>query len=1179
LNKRQAETALSSRSDAAREEGREGDFFSIYASLPALSRQASRSGEAIELFHTSSRKLESIVRSASRRVRNPPSSAASLPEYCALLSLIYWLYPNYIGYNRIKNALSMLKYARAASAGRSLTPQSEAYVVGLFVQIRILPFLIRSRKASMEEITLSRDEALKFVSEAQKTKGVDTHGFSGLIFDALGFSYYQLERDKKTALSYLSKATEDLTLAEKHATSEEKGSTKQGQRIRAKISFYNALLAVAYCDLGICYESEAENKEGQEMLSYVRVTRSHYQKAYEFAKLTPWHFYKGLSAYNLSGTYMKEGEVQIEKSKAAELLRKAVSLGEESLRWFSLWSKYESDFVGGSWIATFYQKLARDSDPSEERALMSRSVKLAERAEDVISRVKSLRWNLVNIGDIYFRNAEYYTAIASRHRRSSRPSPSQEGNGETQPSSSNRSPGTLDVLRKGLSNCLKSKTFYKEERHSNRAVEASLLGGDICYQLLSEGRESNSLPDEDTRRYVSLARRLCNSAMRTSQRFGWNERVAEANWHLAQVCDLQGMFRQAAEYYEKSNQSYLLAMSTAPAARLYQELAFYMLAWNRIERAKLAHRVSEFLLASDLYREAATLVQKSRRWQHTSQLYLAESLIEKAEGEAFIEKAHDSVASFGEASKALTKFREELGGESPEEDQRLEKLAGELLTFCQARTLLENSKESFRVGDIEKSIDGLAQAERIFTRLSAGAISDVSRADELSSLASLCAALQNFQKAQLNGDSILFVKAKEIFARAASRSRSKSLKPLLLGLSSFADFLYSSKKLEEALQSSFDVQLIVQCNEALDNAEVMFRKLGNKSFLNMLMASKHVLDATIKISAAEREIENAEVRAKLYSQAKKSLSLASKYYQLLGSSKRVKESLRLISDVSNHERLIPLAHNIITEVASSQLIYAAISTSSVFEQTPESSSSVLSSAFVSLDLEIPQPYVTIDQDFTFSITLSNLGRDVAITVRIDEAIPEGFEITSCQYPVSGDRSLAINTRIEPGGSKQAIITARARSAGEYVWHPSLVYLDSSRQYKVTKAQTGKIVVEDSVDGSDFAKIVAEKVSLEAQLRWLQESSNKGDADETLAFSLKEKISNIEEKIMRTRNEFESLTQELEMVKSDIAAIDRSEEAALSKSSNRSQLETEAKVLQERIERRRRILEQAHLLPQ
>jgi len=52
-----------------------------------------------------------------------------------------------------------------------------------------------------------------------------------------------------------------------------------------------------------------------------------------------------------------------------------------------------------------------------------------------------------------------------------------------------------------------------------------------------------------------------------------------------------------------------------------------------------------------------------------------------------------------------------------------------------------------------------------------------------------------------------------------------------------------------------------------------------------------------------------------------------------------------------------------------------------------------------------------------------------------------------------------------------------------------------------------------------------------------------------------------------------------MVKSDIAAIDRSEEAALSKSSNRSQLETEAKVLQERIERRRRILEQAHLLPQ
>ena len=119
----------------------------------------------------------------------------------------------------------------------------------------------------------------------------------------------------------------------------------------------------------------------------------------------------------------------------------------------------------------------------------------------------------------------------------------------------------------------------------------------------------------------------------------------------------------------------------------------------------------------------------------------------------------------------------------------------------------------------------------------------------------------------------------------------------------------------------------------------------------------------MKMNAAEREMESASVKAKLYREAQKSLTRASRYYELLGSSKRVKESLRMIGAVRNHQKLIPLAHDIIAEIASNQIIYTAISSANLFDQSPENSARELASAFVVLDLNLPKPYMTLDEQF------------------------------------------------------------------------------------------------------------------------------------------------------------------------------------------------------------------------
>ena len=99
-------------------------------------------------------------------------------------------------------------------------------------------------------------------------------------------------------------------------------------------------------------------------------------------------------------------------------------------------------------------------------------------------------------------------------------------------------------------------------------------------------------------------------------------------------------FEKAAYYYEVAHTSYENAMNmAAPRARYYQELSYFMQARNRMEKAKAAHRSSKFSAASSLYQDASDLLSRSRRWGYSSQLYLAESLIEKGEDESNADQA------------------------------------------------------------------------------------------------------------------------------------------------------------------------------------------------------------------------------------------------------------------------------------------------------------------------------------------------------------------------------------------------------------------------------------------------------------------------------------------------------------------------------------------------------------
>lgn len=1116
-------------------------FLRQFSDVEAISREAKASGEAIQFFHSSSKKLEDELQqfysSSKRNVSDSKLEEISTKHAC--LALIYWLYPNHEGYNRVRNAVKMFRHASAAQS-TSVSRITFSSAIGLMIQLRIIPFLSKAKKKTPVDLSSARRSGSEFLSAAHAASRVD---LAAIVLDGLGFSHFLYERDFDAALESLAKARQSLMIWE--------NTIKNSFQYTAnEVKFFHSIASAIYWDIGICYDGKAEAAEGEEMRDFVKSARDSYENSLEQAMNSTWLIYRAMSTYNLSGTYYREGIVEFEKEKALPLLSRAVSLGEKSLKWFHLWSTFEEDFLGGSWIATFYQRLANYQDGAAKQELMQRSLGLAKNAEALINnrKIGLTRYKAVNIGDIFFRNSDYNRQLAID--LISEDSESDEEK-------------VTELLRTSLSDCLKSRTFYRDKTFQSRKINSELLAGDVCCDLLSS---SKNLTLVERKLYSSRARKFFRDVEKISKSVGLNETLAISCWRLAQVFDREGNFSHSSQEYSKARDAFQLAQlsSTSSYGNLYEESSKYMLAWSRIENAKLKHVNSDFDEASDLYREATGLIASTRRWKSRFQLFLAESLIEQAEKNSVSESSPEaSIGLFSRAMQTLVKLESDLSREDTVESRSFAKLGRHLSSFCKARIILENSKQDFRIGNIERSISGLADAEEAFSELSSDYSSiNPMEANELQSLASLCRALGFFQKAQLNGDSSLIQKAEEIFSSASENSKSSSLRPLLKGLSSFASFLYSSKLVEQSLDSTVDIEMLSRCGWAIDSAERTLSRLGNRTFLSMVRASKHILDASINMAAAEREVEDHETKAKLYSQAQRSLSLATKYYEELGSSEKLKGSLQLLSKVRQNRELIPLANKMFAEVASARMIYSAVSSvSAVGTFSPENSARQLDSSFLTVDVSTSSPLIAANEELSITFVLSNLGKERAVAVRLQEPLPEGFELSSRGERWSPkNRTLDLNVKLDPGASETIRLSGRTQSNGEFLWHPALIHTDSNGKEKLTGCGTAKVIVEPENIIPIIQELRSRKQIIEGKLNEI------GSVDDKI-FTLREELSRVEEELHRCKNEYENLSIALDQVRQDLLALNEIRDEAL-QLEERKKLLLEEMTLTRRIQRRR-----------
>jgi hypothetical protein len=616
-------------------------------------------------------------------------------------------------------------------------------------------------------------------------------------------------------------------------------------------------------------------------------------------------------------------------------------------------------------------------------------------------------------------------------------------------------------------------------------------------------------------------------------------------------------------------------VSTNEAMSL-EDSELYMLSWEKIEKAKRAHSSSKFERASKYYEEASGYLLHTRGWKNQAHLFLAESLLEKVEILSLKDETRSAIELLEKSKSHLFRFIAESRKKMGDEAFAFNDLASELIVFCEARIFLESSKQFYRKGDVEHSNEALRKAGASFEELaSSNLLSDLPRVAELRSMALLCDALEKFQRAPIDEDPQLYLVAREKFEKAAELTRSRSLKPLLLGLANFSAFLFDSKEMAKSLESTFNVDALARCNEELESATSMFKKIGNKPFLNMLRSSKHILDATINMAAAEREIERPDVKRALYSRAKRSLSLASKYYGVVGPSKR-DESLEMIGEVKNQQKLIPLARDIIAEVAANEVMYAEIAESSAMKESTYDGS--LEESQVLIEPEFEKTFLTPAETAKLTFTVSNLAREPCTLLRIDEAIPDDFEIVYSEYRVSDGHSIVLDERLEPGSSFTLKIHCRANATGEFVWRPSLIYANGAKNYKASRSQIAQRAIVESSSLEHFHLLVAQKQTLE---RCLEELMRAGNLPETRsrsfeekfveeAYSLRVRIAEIEEEFERGRTQLGKLEDELRRVESDLVSIETRPES-VEREEERINLEEERRLVIERLERWRAVL--------
>ncbi|TLN19856.1 hypothetical protein FDZ71_04685, partial [bacterium] len=330
-------------------------------------------------------------------------------------------------------------------------------------------------------------------------------------------------------------------------------------------------------------------------------------------------------------------------------------------------------------------------------------------------------------------------------------------------------------------------------------------------------------------------------------------RVAEAIWYRARIHSRKGEHGEGSKHYARSSECYRGAADAVPSlGGLYHDFEKYMLAWCRIEEARVSHADGLYREASETYRLASTILKETNRWAPLSEHYSACAILEGAEALCHEEDPELAAKAFSEAAdgfaaskQSLSEWRVIEGVEAAEKDSwRAVTAARE--RYCQARAGFEEAKVLDRKGKHDVSARRFAIAAGILEGL-AKEEETAEGKQEMLSLALLGRAWGSMKRAETRGNADAFEEAARAFEEVAEAMADGNVAAICRGNAAFCRALKSGAR----LRISHGKGLYRETKKYLEAAAESYIEAGMERAANWTRATEHMFDGLGFFAQAE----------------------------------------------------------------------------------------------------------------------------------------------------------------------------------------------------------------------------------------------------------------------------------------------------------------------------------------
>jgi tetratricopeptide (TPR) repeat protein len=540
-------------------------------------------------------------------------------------------------------------------------------------------------------------------------------------------------------------------------------------------------------------------------------------------------------------------------------------------------------------------------------------------------------------------------------------------------------------------------------------------------------------------------------------------RVAESYWKMARNQDRLGKYQKAAENFENAFAQYKTAAQGIPHfADFYLDYATYMKAWSEIERAKSAHDCEEYSAAMKHYEKIASLLKPSKLWSYLSSDFVAWSILERAEDLSRKESSIESIEAFKKAAAVFKEAKETFEQEIDkiqnldEKDKAIElsKAFIQRKSYCLARINVEEARINDRKGDYAESAEEYDSAADIFEKMLEAMETEVDR-EEMKATAYMCRAWEKMKMADARDSAELYHEASELFLKAKEHSTRDKAILMASGNCAFCRALEHGTKFEVGKEKDD----FSKAKQYLETASNYYLKAGFDSASLWTNAAGIFFDAYNYVVSAEIDVDP-EKKMKAYLLAEKCLERSAGIYETAGYVGKRDEVLKTLSKVKE-KREFALSLGDFLTVPS-----AASSTSmmSAPRLTIEEPVGLLKfeRAFVQANLIAHQREVVVGEDFDLEIQLANLGRNTAFLIKLEEAIPEGFDLVEKpEKCLVEDSSLSLKgKKLAPLETGEMKLKLKPRKKGKHVFRPKIHYMDEAGERKSCELEQVTVAVKE-----------------------------------------------------------------------------------------------------------------------